>query len=49
MNNNFVIEYTDIVDYKTFKKVNKIIDKSVLIIAVRIGKIRLIDNIILND
>ena len=46
---NFALEYIDIVDYKTFKKVNKIIDKSVLIIAVRIGKIRLIDNIILND
>lgn len=46
---NFALEYIDIVDYKTFKKINKIIDKSVLIIAVRIGKIRLIDNIILND
>ena len=46
---NFALEYIDIVDYKTFKKINKIIHKSVLIIAVRIGKIRLIDNIILND
>ena len=41
------LEYVDIVDYYTFKKVNVINTKSIIIIAVRIGKVRLIDNIIL--
>jgi len=41
------LEYVDIVDYYTFKKVNVINTKSIIIVAVRIGKVRLIDNIIL--
>ena len=41
------LEYVDIVDYCTFKKVNVINTKSIIIVAVRIGKVRLIDNIIL--
>ena len=41
------LEYVDIVDYYTFKKTNLITTKSIIIIAVRVGNVRLIDNIIL--
>ena len=43
------LEYIDIVDFDTFKKIDKIVCKSIIIIAVRVGKIRLIDNLIIND
>ena len=46
-NDTICLEYVDIVDYYTFKKVNLITSKSVIIIAVRVGNVRLIDNIIL--
>ena len=46
-NDTICLEYVDIVDYYTFKKVNLITTKSIIIIAVRVGNVRLIDNIIL--
>ena len=48
-NDTISLEYVDIVDYYTFKKVNLITTKSIIIIAVRVGNIRLIDNIILEQ
>ena len=46
-NDTISLEYVDIVDYYTFKKTNLITTKSIIIIAVRVGNVRLIDNIIL--
>ena len=46
-NDTICLEYVDIDNYYTFKKVNLITSKSVIIIAVRVGNVRLIDNIIL--
>ncbi len=46
-NDTICLEYVDIVDYHTFKKVNLINTKSIIIIAVRVGNVRLIDNFIL--
>ena len=43
------LEYVDIVDFDTIKKIDKIVCKSIIIISVRVGKIRLIDNLIIND
>ena len=41
------IDYIDIVDYMTLKKVDKIKIKSLIAVAVRIGHTRLIDNVVL--
>ncbi len=42
------IEYVSIVDLKRLKPINRISEKTLVAVAVKIGKTRLIDNIILN-
>ena len=48
LDNLISIEYLEIVDPTTFTSINILGKKNLLVIAVHIGKARLIDNIILN-
>jgi len=42
------IDYVSIVDTKKLKGLNRISEKALVAVAVKIGKTRLIDNVILN-
>ncbi len=42
------IDYVEIVDYNTFKKAHTIKDKTLIALAVKFGKTRLIDNIVIS-